>query len=172
MTTLAERPLVPRKLHKTRKTINVITWVALCVMIAGIGVLGVYIRTGNAQITPILSGSMEPFLMTGDAAIVHKVPVSSLHNRDIIIFIPPNAKPGDAPKIHRIFDVQHIGTNKISFTSKGDNNPIADPWGTVTSSGTAFKVVAVAPYVGWLINIGIRWIVLGILLLLAGVVIR
>ena len=172
MTTLEGHTERPPRLRRTRKAINIVTWTVLCVFIAGIGVLGVYVRTGHAQVTPILSGSMEPYLMTGDAALVHKVPVSSLKVGDIVIFHPPTAKPGDPPKVHRIVYLKHLSANKIEFRTKGDNNSIADPWGAVTMSGTAFKVVYDIPYAGWLINVKGQWIAIALLMLLAGLIAR
>ena len=169
MTTLEERPPV---LRKTRKTINVIIWVALCVMIAGVGVFALFVRFGHMRVVPILSGSMEPKLMTGDVAITRMTPVSAIKIGDIVVFHPPGAKATDPPKVHRVMTLKPLGKNKIQFTTKGDNNNVADPWGVSTMSGTAPRVVYDIPKIGWILNVKGQWIAIAALMLLAGYLTR
>lgn len=166
------KPTAPTVRWGTRKAANIAVWTVLCLLITVVGVFAVFVRTGHMRVVPILSGSMRPSLGTGDVAITRKVPVSSLHVGDIIVFVPPNTEAGAPPKIHRIVTLRHVGKDRVEFTTKGDANSIVDPWGAVTTSGTASKVVTHLPGIGWAINYGIHWITLGILLLLAGVITR
>ena len=68
----------------------------------------------------IVSGSMEPTIMTGDAIIVKEVPESELHENDIISFRDKNIIT-----THRIIKIEKQG-NRTLYTTKGDNNNTED----------------------------------------------
>jgi signal peptidase len=153
------------------KWVNRLVWLVLCLFIAVIAAFAVYVRTGHAEVATVLSGSMRPGIHEGDVVLTHKVSVTSLHVGDIIVFHPPGVAPG-ASKVHRIATLKQLGNNRIAFSTKGDANKAPDPWGTVTTSGSAYRVFAVVPQVGWLINGGLHWIVIGVLFGLGAMVAR
>ncbi len=68
----------------------------------------------------IVSGSMEPTIMTGDAIIVKEVPKEEIKLKDIISFMQ-----GETNVTHRIVEiVEEDGVKK--YKTKGDNNNIED----------------------------------------------
>ena len=95
------------------------------------------------------------------------VTAESLHKGDVIVFHPPGYSE---TKVHRIASIEHLAGGKIAFTTKGDANARIDPWGKVTTSGTAYQVAFVVPKMGWLVNGGQRWIIT-VLTILFGLVI-
>jgi signal peptidase I len=161
----------PSGLLRARKIISAIVWTFLTAFLLTVLAGVVYVRTGHGSLAPVLSGSMRPGIHEGDVVLTHKVPVTSLHKGDIIVFHPPT-QGGTLTKVHRIDFIKQLGNGKIEFRTKGDANNAADPWGTITTSGTAYRVIAVIPKVGWLINGGLHWIVIGLLLGLAAIIAR
>lgn len=68
----------------------------------------------------IVSGSMEPTIMTGDAIFVKKVPQSEINVNDIISF-----QDGNVITTHRIIEIlEENGVKK--YKTKGDNNNVED----------------------------------------------
>ena len=53
------------------------------------GVAAVALVRGTWMVTPVLSGSMRPGLSVGGVVVSERVPVASLHVRDVIIFRDP-----------------------------------------------------------------------------------
>ncbi len=103
--------------------------------------LGVAIRVGDLHFQTVLSGSMRPTLSPGDVAVTQAVPMDSLRVSDVIVFYPP----GEAVAvIHRVASLKD-GV----ITTKGDANSIADPWHLTLTGTTAYRMVAVLPFLGW-----------------------
>lgn len=68
----------------------------------------------------IVSGSMEPTIMTGDAILVKEVPQEEIKKNDIISF-----SQGDTVVTHRVYEiVEENGIKK--YRTKGDNNNTVD----------------------------------------------
>jgi signal peptidase I len=114
------------------------------VVAAGVSVLvlGVAIRFGDLHIQTVLSGSMRPTASPGDVAVTQAVPLSSLRVGDVIVFYPP----GETRAVmHRIASL----ANGV-ITTKGDANSVDDPWRLTLSGTTAYRMVAVVPFLGWL----------------------
>lgn len=138
---------------------------------------GFQTATGRWHATPVLSGSMRPGFQPGDVVVTHRVPVSDLRVRDVIVFHPPNDAQGQT--VHRIvkLKVKH-GTTLV--TTRGDANTVDDPAVTALKDASAYRVVRVVPLVGypavWLSggHHGLLVIGLGILLLVgaAAIVVR
>jgi len=73
----------------------------------------------------IVSGSMEPTIMTGDAIFVKKVPQNEIKVNDIISF-----KDDGIITTHRIISItKENGIKK--YTTKGDNNNVEDKEKTI-----------------------------------------
>ena len=68
----------------------------------------------------VLSGSMEPTIMTGDIAIIKKCNVNELKTGDVIAF-----KNGTSVITHRIIEISEVNGEKQLIT-KGDNNNTED----------------------------------------------
>jgi signal peptidase I len=157
------------KFTKTRKWISRFTWGLLAIFVLLIGTIGIAVRTDQVRLAPVLSGSMRPLIHEGDIVVTRPISAESLRKGDIIVFHPPGYT---GTKVHRIASIEHLAGGKIAFTTKGDANKLADPWGKVTTQGTAYKVSVVIPRMGWLVNGGLRWIITGLTFLFALVIIR
>lgn len=73
----------------------------------------------------IVSGSMEPTIMTGDAICVKEVPANEIKVNDIISF-----KDDEVITTHRVISiVEENGIKK--YTTKGDNNNVEDKEKTI-----------------------------------------
>lgn len=68
----------------------------------------------------IVSGSMEPTIMTGDSIFVKEVPQNEIKINDIISF-----QDGNIITTHRIIKIEEESGIK-KYTTKGDNNNIED----------------------------------------------
>ena len=68
----------------------------------------------------IVSGSMEPTIMTGDSIFVKEVPQNEIKINDIISF-----QDGNIITTHRIIKIEEENGIK-KYTTKGDNNNIED----------------------------------------------
>lgn len=121
--------------------------VGLLAVLAGALVAGaVVVNLEHIKLEPVLSGSMRPGIQPGDLAIVRPVPVSSLHKGEVIAYLPPGQT---TPVMHRIVSIDSQG-----IVTKGDANPVADPWGRTKPQGTSVEhLVAVVPKVGFLIDV-------------------
>ena len=155
-------------LPPVRKVISGISWSLLTLLVVATAALGVYTHTGHGHLTPVLTGSMRPGIQPGDVVVTQRVSVASLHVGDIVVFMPPGGK---VAKVHRIHTLQQA-SDGIVMTTKGDANNVTDPWGKVTMKGDAYKVAFVIPKVGWLVNGGVRWLILGFVLVGAALITR
>ncbi len=132
--------------------------VALGVIAVGIGIL-VYVAHLHFQ--TVTSGSMRPTVSPGDVAITQAVPVSSLKVGDVIVFYPPGHR--SEPVMHRIVSI----VNDV-ITTRGDANNVVDPWQVTLIGTTAYRMVAVVPFLGWLTELQRpALIVAGLLVILA-----
>ncbi len=114
--------------------------VALGVVAVGIGIL---VFVANLHFQTVTSGSMRPAVSPGDLAVTQAVPASSLKVGDVIVFFPPTSST--EPVMHRIVS---LGNGVI--TTRGDANNVDDPWQVTLSGTTAYRMVAVVPFIGWL----------------------
>uniref|UniRef100_A0A7C5UU76 Signal peptidase I n=1 Tax=candidate division CPR3 bacterium TaxID=2268181 RepID=A0A7C5UU76_UNCC3 len=73
----------------------------------------------------------------GDVLVIKGVNENELKVGDVIVFDIEGQK---IPIVHRIVDINQ------KITTKGDHNPIIDPWGVERVHG---KVVFVIPFLGW-----------------------
>ncbi len=148
--------------HQLKRLVSGVAWGVLSIFVLGILALAIYTRTGAGHLTPVLSGSMRPGIHEGDVVVTHKVAVSSLHKGDIIVFTPPGYQ---VAKVHRIVSLEPMRGGAAIIQTKGDYNKIVDPWGKIIIKGDTYKVSAVIPKIGWLVNGGLRWIITGFTLL-------
>jgi signal peptidase I len=114
--------------------------VALGIAAVGIGIL---VFVAHAHFQTVTSGSMRPTISPGDVAVTQAVPVSSLKVGDVIVFYPPGVTA--EPVMHRI-----VSLNNGLIKTRGDANNVDDPWQVTLSGTTAYRMVAVVPFLGWL----------------------
>jgi signal peptidase I len=114
--------------------------VALGVTAVGIGIL---VFVANLHFQTVTSGSMRPAISPGDVAVTQAVPVASLKVGDVIVFYPPTSST--EPVMHRI-----VSLVNGEIKTRGDANNVDDPWQVTLSGTTAYRMVAVVPFIGWL----------------------
>ncbi len=120
------------------------------VLLGGIG-LAVAQRTGTAQLLTVVSGSMEPSLPLGSLVLVVPRDAGAVRTGDVITFNPP----GDPSRTvtHRVVDVRSGSQGAdLLVRTRGDANPVPDPWALQFPDHRTWVVVAQAPWLGrpWL----------------------
>ena len=96
----------------------------------------------------VRSNSMAPGIDTDDAVILKDVDIARIEVGEVIIFRDPEAK--DQFVIHRVMAVEDTGYTRM-FTTKGDNNPVADPE-KVAAGAVVGGVLARFPRFGLLLD--------------------
>ena len=131
-------------------------------------ILGFILHT-SVPIAVVESGSMIPTLEKGDLIVSVGVDPSNLKVGDIILFKSP-LNP-NIIIVHRIIEI-YKNDGAILIKTKGDNNPIADPW-IVNGNQVLGKVIFRIPYLGWpsIISNQISWFLPLILLAIILVII-
>src|SRR5664280_3239861 len=120
--------------------------VAFGVIAVGIGIL---VFVGNLHFQTVISGSMHPTVSAGDVVVIQAVPITTLRVGDVISFSPPNSTE---PVIHRITSLKATADGVV-ITTRGDANPVDDLWHATLQGTTAYRLVGVVPFVGWLTEI-------------------
>jgi signal peptidase I len=93
----------------------------------------------------IVSGSMGGTYDRGSLVLADVVPVAELKVGDVITYTPP---AGDHLITHRIAWIGRDDAGRRLFRTKGDANPIADPWTFRLDKGTQARVRLGVPYAG------------------------
>jgi len=132
-----------RRRGTTRRTRNYI-WLAVLIALVGTAVLAV--ASGRYQVRPVLSGSMRPGLPVGGVVITERVPVSSLHVRDVVVLHRPDVP--DELVVHRIISMSQ-GPDGMIVHTQGDANSEPDPWTVQLRGATAYRVVYTLPLFGY-----------------------
>jgi signal peptidase len=92
----------------------------------------------------IVSGSMTGTYDRGTLVLDEVVPVSDLRVGDVITYKPPAGAGPDHLITHRIVA---ISADRV-FRTKGDANPVADPWTFRLNAPTQARVRVGIPYLG------------------------
>jgi signal peptidase len=93
----------------------------------------------------IVSGSMSGTYDQGSLVLADVVPVAGLRVGDVITYMPP---AGDHLITHRIAWTGRDDSGRRIFRTKGDANPIADPWTFRLDRPTQARVRFGVPYAG------------------------
>ena len=137
----AERP-VSKARSLGRLADRLLTALIVVVGVIAIGI-GVLVVVAGLHFQVVTSGSMRPTASPGDLAVTRAVPVSSLKVGDVIVFYPPGVTA--EPVMHRI-----VSLDKGVIKTRGDANNVDDPWQVTLTGTTAYRLVAVVPFIGWL----------------------
>lgn len=116
------------------------------VLLLGIGVLP---RLGLYRPVTVLSGSMRPTFSPGDMVIVVPEPVSSVRVGQVISYRVPTGI--HQVETHRIVKILHGGAHP-TIQTRGDANNWPDPWTAKLEGNTAWRMVAVVPHLGYVVN--------------------
>jgi signal peptidase len=114
--------------------------------------------------TPVLTDSMSPTLEAGSVAITRQKLTDNLDVGDVVI-LPLPENEGQR-YMHRLIEVEHFGS-ETHVRTKGDRNPLPDPWTLQVTSSTAPVAIGSIPYLGWTTNV-LRWTI--VRLLFAGLI--
>ena len=114
----------------------------------------------------ITSGSMTGTYDRGSIVFDQTVPTSNLQVGDVITYSPPASSGVDGLITHRIVSIKSHGKDGVSYRTKGDANPNADPWRFQLDQPTQAKVAFAIPYIGYgiaaLSMLPIRMIIIGL----------
>jgi signal peptidase I len=129
---------------------TVIAYVLLLAVLVAAGICAFALVQGTWVVTPVLSGSMRPGFSVGGAVISQRVPVDSLHVRDVIIFNDP-LKPSEQI-VHRIVRISKNKSGQLQFNTQGDANNVRDPWTITIRGNTVYRVRWSVPLLGYVAN--------------------
>ena len=102
----------------------------------------IYVVTKHIRIERVLSDSMQPKFGRGDLLLVKAIDRTSLKPGDIPV-LPILGEPG-SQFAHRVISVERDG-GRIAVRTKGDANPVADPWKLEITSKQVPLVVNAVP---------------------------
>lgn len=98
----------------------------------------------NMGISPVLTGSMRGTFDPGAVVLTKPVPVETVQVGDVLVFQPPGTTDSYT---HRVVTVTADEQGPV-ITTKGDANPVIDPWKAQLSGPVAQEVVTAVPHVG------------------------
>jgi signal peptidase I len=96
----------------------------------------------------IVSGSMTGTYDEGTLLLSEVVPTEELRVGDVITYLPPS---GDHLVTHRIVSIDRDAAGRI-YRTKGDANPVADPWTFRLDGETQARAAFGVPKVGHLLD--------------------
>ncbi len=147
------------KKNKARKTFNIISSVVVALLFVFLLFALVVIVWGKVSgndkpifgyyLYDVVTGSMEPTIMTGDVILCKKVEnVNNLKKYDVITFIAPSGQAAGHNVTHRIVDVVYNvdGVTVKYFLTKGDAKP-QDEW-QLNPNNVKAELVKVLPTLG------------------------
>jgi signal peptidase I len=125
-----------------------LTYVLIIVVIIGGAQLVVGSALGSSPVYVVVSKSMVPTLQIGDLVITEKVPFSSIHVGQVIVYAKPDSfgQCNGETIVHRVVAITSQG-----LTTQGDDrltNPSPDPWSPIPAACVKGVVVLAIPYLG------------------------
>jgi signal peptidase I len=106
-------------------------------------------RIGLYRPVTVLSGSMRPTFSPGDMVVVVPEPVSAVRVGQVISYQVPVGI--HQVETHRIVKILQGGAHPLVQT-QGDANNWPDPWTAKLEGSTAWRMVAVIPHLGYVVN--------------------
>ena len=114
----------------------------------------------------ITSGSMTGTYDRGSLLYDRVVPTSTLKVGDVITYDPPRNAGPHGLITHRIVSISRPRGGGRVFRTKGDANPVADPWTFTLTSPTQARAAFHLPYVGYtlaaLADRRVRMLIIGV----------
>jgi len=124
--------------------------ILLAAALVVLAVVGVGPLTGRYRLATVLSGSMAPQMPVGSVAVLVPEDPAAVRVGDVITFQAPT--PDHRTVTHRVVEVIEGGHHPVLRT-KGDANPVADPWTARLDGSRAWRRVAVVPGAGTVIRL-------------------
>ncbi|MDQ1748092.1 MAG: signal peptidase [Frankiaceae bacterium] len=99
------------------------------------------VRTDRVRCLRVLTGSMSPTVPAGSLVAGTRISAAGVRVGDIVMFVPPPPyrAPGGDPIAHRIVRIASRHGDRY-LTTKGDANPVADPWLIDAKHSTLYRV--------------------------------
>ncbi|HSZ14642.1 MAG TPA: signal peptidase I [Solirubrobacteraceae bacterium] len=142
--------------HRTRTAAGAVRvgWVwgqraLLALAVALFLAIAVLPRLGLYRPVTVLSGSMRPTFSPGDMVIVASEPVSAVRVGQVISYKVPTGV--HQVETHRIVKILQGGAHPMVQT-QGDANNWPDPWTAKLEGTTAWRMRAVVPDLGYVVN--------------------
>ena len=129
-----------------RRVVTAAALIPVGVLFIGIALLP---RFGLYRPLTVLSGSMRPTFDPGDLVIVRPEPVAAVRVGQVISYAVPVG--AHQVETHRIIRILERGAHPVVQT-QGDANNWRDPWTARLQGRTAWRLTAVVPYGGYVIN--------------------
>lgn len=107
--------------------------------------LGTAQYSGGVEELTVLSGSMSPTLNTGDVVVATRVSSDDLRVGDVIVYTAPI--PTSVVVSRRVVALKS-DVNGVVVRTRGDANPVDDPWDTHLPADAVWRVKYVIPRVG------------------------
>jgi signal peptidase len=129
------------------------SWVCGAALLAGViaAMLVLLPSVFGWQRYAIVSGSMTGTYDRGSLVFDEVVPVADLKVGDVITYLPPRGAGPDHLITHRIAWIGHDDHGARVYRTRGDANPVADPWTFSLGQPTQARVRAGVPYVGYVL---------------------
>jgi signal peptidase I len=124
--------------------------ILLAAALTVLAVVGVGPLTGRYRLATVLSGSMAPGMPVGSVAVLVPEDPAAVRVGDVITFQAPT--PVHQTVTHRVVEIVEGGHHPVLRT-KGDANPVADPWIARLDGDRAWRRVAVIPSAGTAIRL-------------------
>ena len=116
--------------------------VVVAVACLALVIFGLGPRTGLYRTLTVLSGSMQPLFGAGDVVVATPEPARDLRVGQVITYRIP---VGDHHvETHRVIRILKHGDDPVIWT-KGDANPVRDPWTARLSGSTIWRQRWVIP---------------------------
>jgi signal peptidase len=126
---------------------------AVCVLVVAAGAALGLLLVGTAllgwQRYVIVSGSMTGTYDRGSLVLDQVVPTASLRVGDVITYRPPAGASMHELVTHRIAAIAPGPGGQRVYRTKGDANPVADPWTFTLPRSQQARVRAGIPYAGF-----------------------
>lgn len=117
-------------------------------ILLGLLVVGIPAVTGSQALT-VLTSSMEPKFPPGTLVVIKPIDVKDINLGDVITYQIESGKP--AVVTHRVTGITTAGNGDLEFTTKGDNNDVADPK-IVMPVQIQGKLWYAVPWIGYVAN--------------------
>ena len=133
-----------------RRAVRLLGNLVLGLVLAAFAFLAVGPHVLGYRTMTMLTGSMAPGIDPGDVTVAVAEPVSQLAVGQIISYqIPVQDRRVVS---HRVVSVKRLANGTVQMQTKGDHNPGVDPWTAVVSDPQVWRVVAVVPRLGSVIQ--------------------
>jgi signal peptidase len=155
-----------------RLAANLLTALALA-----LGVAVLLPAAAGLQRYVVAGGSMTGTYDRGSLVYARVVPTAGLRVGDVITYQPPAGAGPHELVTHRIVAIASRRDGRRVFRTRGDANPVADPWRFTLPAATQARVVFGVPYLGFalaalgdrttrMLVIGLPSLTIGLLVLL------